>query len=170
MGLYGVYTYLGAGLVTNGFTTSQSAQAILSYGCGAVAGALIGGNLADRTGVRFAIGLSFGGLCGCFLLLRLAFYEHTLVAPALGISSAVAQLFFPAQQAGLAKDFPSQRAAALAWNNSALYLGISLGSLLGATMMAIGNFGDNLIMSAIITSLGWILNRAIPPKLDDPLR
>ena len=63
------------------------------------------------------------GLGACFLLLRLALDAGTFIEPALGISSAVAQLFFPAQQAGLANDFPNQRGTALAWNNSALFLG-----------------------------------------------
>jgi predicted MFS family arabinose efflux permease len=41
MGLYGVYTYLGAGLVTIGFSPGEIAEAILSYGCGAIAGVLM---------------------------------------------------------------------------------------------------------------------------------
>ena len=46
-GLYGVYTYLGAGLVAVGFSTGRAAEAIVFYGCGAIAGVLIGGRVAD---------------------------------------------------------------------------------------------------------------------------
>src|SRR5262249_24278569 len=46
-GLYGVYTYLGAGLVASCFSKSQVARAVVVYGCGAIAGTLIGGRLAD---------------------------------------------------------------------------------------------------------------------------
>jgi predicted MFS family arabinose efflux permease len=162
-GLYGVYTYIGAGLTAVGFSTGQTTAAILLYGCGAIVGVLVGGRVTDRLGVRVTATVSFAGLCACLLLLRLAFDAGRLVEPALGVSSAVAQLFFPAQQAGLANDFPRQRAAVLAWNNSALFLGISLGSLVGGEAMALGSFGVNLIISAGISLAGCIVNAILVP-------
>jgi predicted MFS family arabinose efflux permease len=162
-GLYGVYTYLGAGLAAEGFSTGQTAAAILFYGCGAIIGVLVGGRVADRLGTRFTATASFAGLCACLLLLRLALDAGRLVEPALGVSSAVAQLFFPAQQAGLAIDFPRQRAAVLAWNNSALFLGISLGSLVGGEAVALASFGADLIISAGIALAGCIVNAILVP-------
>jgi predicted MFS family arabinose efflux permease len=162
-GLYGVYTYLGAGLTAVGFSTVQTAAAILFYGCGAIVGVLLGGRVADRLGARFTASASFAGLCACLLLVRLAFDAGRFVEPALGVSSAVAQLFFPAQQAGLANDFPRQRAAVLAWNNSALFLGISLGSLVGGEAIALGSFGADLIISAGIALAGCIINTILVP-------
>ncbi len=162
-GLYGVYTYLGSGLTAVGFSTGRIAAAILFYGCGAIVGVLVGGRAADRLGVRFTATASFAGLCACLLLLRLALDAGRLVEPALGVSSAVAQLFFPAQQAGLANDFPAQRAAVLAWNNSALFLGISLGSLVGGEAIALGNFGADLTISAGIALAGCIINVILVP-------
>jgi len=164
-GLYSVYTYLGAGLTSVGFSNWQTSQAILFYGCGAIAGVLIGGRVADRLGTKFTTGVSLAGLCACFLLLRLAFDTGTLVALTLGLSSAVAQLFFPAQQAGLANDFPTRRGTAFAWNNSALFLGISLGSLVGGEAVSIGNFGANLTISAVIALIGCIMNAVLVPGL-----
>ena len=162
-GLYGVYTYLGAGLTAVGFSTGQTAAAILFYGCGAIVGVLVGGRVADRLGVRFTATASFAGLCACLLLLRLALDAGRLVEPALGVSSAVAQLFFPAQQSGLANDFPRHRAAVLAWNNSALFLGISLGSLVGGEAVALGSFGADLTISAGIALVGCIINAILVP-------
>jgi predicted MFS family arabinose efflux permease len=162
-GLYGVYTYLGAGLSAASFSTRQTAAAILFYGCGAIVGVLVGGRVADRLGVRFTATASFAGLCACLLLLRLALDAGSFVGPVLGVSSAVAQLFFPAQQAGLANDFPRQRAAVLAWNNSALFLGISLGSLVGGEAIALGSFGADLIISAGIALAGCIFNAILVP-------
>ncbi|MGA7263355.1 MAG: MFS transporter [Stellaceae bacterium] len=162
-GLYGVYTYLGAGLTAVGFSTGQTAAAILFYGCGAIVGVLVGGRVADRLGVRFTATASFAGLCACLLLLRLALDAGRLVEPALGVSSAVAQLFFPAQQSGLANDFPRHRAAVLAWNNSALFLGISLGSLIGGEAVALGSFGADLTISAGIALVGCIINAVLVP-------
>ena len=163
-GLYGVYTYLGAGLASVGFSTRQIAAAILFYGCGAIVGVLTAGRVADRFGVQLTATASFAGLCACLLLLRLAIDAGRWVEPALGVSSAVAQLFFPAQQAGLANDFPRQRAAVLAWNNSALFLGISLGSLVGGEAIALGSFGANLIISAGIALAGCIINAILVPR------
>ncbi len=163
-GLYSVYTYLGVGLVAAGFSTGRTTQAMLLYGCGAIAGAVIGGRVADRFGVKFTAGASFIGLSACLMLLRLAFDTGRLIEPVLGLSSAVAQFFFPAQQASLANDFPSRRGAALAWNNSALFCGISLGSLVGGGAIALGNFGTSLMVSAGITLIGCLVNAAVMPR------
>jgi len=166
--LYGVYTYLGVGLNQIGFSTNQIALVILFYGCGAIAGVLIGGRAADRIGPKFMACASLLGLSGCFLLLRLALDAGILFAPMLGLTSAVAQLFFPAQQAGLATDFAARRATAFAWNNSALFLGISLGSISGAQAIEISGIGANLTASAGIAFIGWVLNTLTVPGAARP--
>jgi predicted MFS family arabinose efflux permease len=166
--LYGVYTYLGAGLTSVAFSPGQVARAILFYGCGAMAGALIGGRLADRLGTKFVAGASFAGLCWGFLLLRVALSGGVFVELALGLSSAVAQLFFPAQQAGLARDFPQQSGTVLAWNNSALFLGIALGSLIGGKAAAIGGFDETLAISAAVALAGCVINSIVVPVTGEP--
>jgi predicted MFS family arabinose efflux permease len=161
MGLYGVYTYLGTGLMAIGFSTAQIAEAILSYGCGAIVGVLIGGHVADRVGVKFTTGASLAGLCVCFLVLRAALDAGAFVGPALGVSSGVAQLFFPAQQASLVKEFPNHRGTALAWNNSALFFGISLGSLCGGIAVTLMSFDANLTVCASIALIAYLINRIV---------
>lgn len=156
-GLYGMYTYLGAGLAAAGFATEQIARAILFYGCGAVAGILIGGRLVDRLGAKLMAAASFLGLAACFLVLALAVHAGALVEITLGLTSAVAQLFFPAQQARLANDFPTRRATMLAWNNSALFFGITIGSLIGGQAVAFAGFEANLVISAAIALAGCII-------------
>jgi predicted MFS family arabinose efflux permease len=155
--LYGMYTYLGAGLAAAGFSTEEIARAILFYGSGAIAGVLLGGRLADRFGAKAMAAASFLGLAACFLVLQLAVHAGVLVELALALTSAVAQLFFPAQQAGLADDFPARRASVLAWNNSALFFGISLGSLVGGQAVALAGFEINLAISAGIALSGGII-------------
>jgi DHA1 family purine base/nucleoside efflux pump-like MFS transporter len=155
--LYSVYTYLGTGLVSLGFSNSEIASAISLYGCGAIVGVLAGGRLTDRFGSKFTTGASLAGLCACFLLLRLTLETGAHVELVLALTSAIAQLFFPAQQAGLVRDFPSQRSTVLACNNSALFLGISLGSLVGR--VADGNLYLSLTISAGIALIGCIMNR-----------
>jgi predicted MFS family arabinose efflux permease len=159
--LYGMYTYLGTGLTAAGFPAAEIARAVAVYGAGAIGGLLLGGRMADRLGTKITAGISLAGLFICLLLLRFAIDAGILAEAALGLTSAVAQLFFPAQQAGLINDFPSRRAAVLAWNNSILFLGISLGSLFGGQAVAKGGFEADLTGSAVIALIGWAINHSV---------
>lgn len=159
--LYGMYTYLGAGLAAAGLSTPQIARAIMLYGVGAIAGILIGGRLADRLGAKSMVTASFLGLSACFLVLALAVHAGALVEIVLGATSATAQLFFPAQQATLSADFPARRATMLAWNNSALFFGITLGSLVGGQGVAFAGFEANLVLCAGIALFGCVITGAV---------
>jgi predicted MFS family arabinose efflux permease len=161
--LYGVYVYLGAGLAAHGFSTEEIAATILFYGCGAIGGVLIGGRMVDRIGTKPTSGVGLAGLSVCLLLIGFAIDARMLITFAIGAASAAAQLFFPAQQIGLADDFPAQRATVLAWNNSALFFGIALGSLVGGQAIAHGGFTANLRISAAIAIAGWMINQAVVP-------
>ena len=157
--LYAMYTYLGEGLSASGYSTQQIAEAILFYGCGAIAGTLIGGRVADRLGASMTISIALSGLSSCLILLLAALHLGVIVDCAFGLASLSAQLFFPAQQLRLGKQFPNNRAAVLAWNNSALFFGISLGSLIGGQAVAFGGFETDLIIAAAIAIVGWITNQ-----------
>jgi predicted MFS family arabinose efflux permease len=162
--LYGMYTYLGAWLTRLGFSTDEIAQVILCYGIGAIVGTLGGGRIADRLGAKTATGASLLGLFGAFLLLPLTLRPGLLIGLGFGIASAIAQVFFPAQQAALVSDFPTRRATVLAWNNSSLFLGIALGSLVGGQIMAHGTFGVSLLACAAIAFAGLLINCAVVPR------
>ncbi len=164
--VYAAYTYLGAGLSGLGYGTNQTAAMILAYGCGAMIGILIGGRITDRFGDRLTSIAALAGLSMSFLLLQVALHAGVVVSCALWLLSAVAQVFFPAQQAGLARDFAGCRATVLAWNNSALFLGISLGSLIGGQAIAVGGFEVDLAVSAVISILGCAANVLVltPPS------
>lgn len=152
-GLYGVYTYLGVGLTGIGYAPAQIARAIALYGIGALVGALVGGRAADRYGVFATMRASLVGLAGCLLALGAALGSAWTADLALVSASIMAQLFFPAQQASLVQDFPARRATMLAWNNSALFLGISLGSLVGGVAVSwIGFAGAIAVCAAIVAA------------------
>jgi len=70
--------------------------------------------------------------------------------------SVFAQFFFPAQQASLGSRFPQCRIFILALNNSALFLGISLGSLIGGQAMVWSGFAGNAALATAIASFAWI--------------
>ena len=161
--LYSIYTYLGEWLTRLGFSTEEIAQVILCYGIGALVGTLGGGRIADRIGSKAATGGSLMGLSAAFLLLPLALGPGVLIGLGFGVASAVAQVFFPAQQAGLVSDFPTRRATVLAWNNSSLFFGIALGSLVGGQIVAHGSFAASLLICSGIALAGWVINWMVAP-------
>jgi predicted MFS family arabinose efflux permease len=162
--LYGMYVYLGAWLTRFGFSPEQIAQVITCYGAGALVGTFTGGRIADRLGSKAATGVSLIALSLCFMLLPLTIRHGVLLGLGFGIASAAAQVFFPAQQAGLVADFASRRATALAWNNSALFLGIALGSLVGGQAVAYGSFVAALTLCAAIALAGYVVNWIVAPE------
>jgi len=168
--VYAMYTYLGDGLISLGYSTEEIAEVIVFYGCGAISGVLIGGRITDRLGAQLTSTIGLAGLCLCFLLLRLALDAGVLVSFAFGLLSAVAQLFFPAQQIRLTNEFPAGRATILAWNNSALFLGISLGSLIGGQAISHGGLDTNLMISAAIAIVGLTINLGDRPQRRSVIR
>jgi MFS transporter, DHA1 family, putative efflux transporter len=168
--LYGMYTYLGSGLSASGFTPGQIAWVVVVYGAGAIGGLLLGGRFADRFGTKLTGGFSLAGLFICLLSLRLAIHAGTLAYATFGLTSAVAQVFFPAQQAGLVNDFPACRTTVLAWNNSMLFLGILLGSLIGGQALSHGGFETDLTVSAVAALIGGALHWMVVPTPTRPRR
>jgi predicted MFS family arabinose efflux permease len=160
--LYGMYTYLGIGLAASGMSPEMIAKIIVLYGCGGIVGNLAGGRLADRVGARITMGMSLAGISVGFVALLPILETGAAVALGFAVASASAQLFFPAQQASLSEEFPTRRATALAWNNSALFLGISLGSLIGGAAVAVGGFRADLIVCAAVALLGWAVSWTVP--------
>ena len=155
--LYGVYTYLGVWLTGAGLSSYQVACAIGCYGVGALAGTLLGGQAADRFGTRETMLTSLAGLAACLTGLGVGVGTGWTADVLLLITSIFAQFFFPAQQAGLARDFPQRRALILALNNSALFLGISIGSVIGGEAMARAGFSAAAAIGAVIACGALIL-------------
>ncbi len=153
--LYGMYTYLGAGLTALGRGPGEIGEIVVVYGAAGFAGALLGGRIADRLGPAVAIRVSLTGLCVCFTLLRFAVQQDLMVDAAFAVTSLFAQIFFPAQQALLLTGFPTRNSTVLAWNNCALFLGMALGSLVGGQAMAFGGFTAILPISAALAIAGW---------------
>ena len=162
--LYSMYTYIGTWLTRLGFSTDGIAQAVACYGAGAIIGAFTGGRIADRVGAKAATGISLVGLACSFMLLQLVIGNGILLGLGFGVASIAAQVFFPAQQASLVADFASCRATVLAWNNSALFLGIALGSLIGGRAVAHGSFIGALSLCGAIAFAAYIVNYVVAPE------
>jgi predicted MFS family arabinose efflux permease len=151
-GAYTVYTYFTPYLTTvTGIDSAHVGTAFFVWGVSAVIGLFLGGALGDRFGSRAV-------MIPAFALLTLAFVGlsaigHYLsgptalasVAAALVIWGVAAWGFFPAQQSRLMQIAGLKTAPiALSLNASFMYLGFSLGAMLGSLVL----------MHASITALG----------------
>jgi predicted MFS family arabinose efflux permease len=166
--LYGMYTYLASGLAGLGYGPGRITGVVFVYGAAAFAGALLGGRITDRVGPAVAIRLSLTGLCVCFMILRLAVQQDIAVGIAFGATSLIAQVFFPAQQSLLLSVFPDRAATALSWNNSALFLGMGLGALIGGQAMMAEGFTAIMPISATVTIAGWAGFLWYQPRPESP--
>jgi predicted MFS family arabinose efflux permease len=154
LSVYGVYTFLGAILTdTRQLTASLIAGALVCYGIGAICGNLAGGWLTDRFGGRRVSIATLLLLAAATAALGLALYAPigTLFA-ALGVFAVVAYPYFSAQQARLISRFPTMSGSLLGWNNTAMYAGILLASVLGGPLLE-NRPAHVLIFSASATAL-----------------
>ncbi len=162
--LYGTFTYLGAALKIDGHCSPQQISlGIAAYGVGMVAGGISGGHLADRWGSR-RVGAVSCVFLAVFVMIFRAMIGRLLPAMlSLFAFSYSAALFFPAYQTYLAVQHAERRGAALAWNNSALYVGVMVGSFLGGVIFGRVGFQGVPIMSGLFALLalvwGWRLQR-----------
>lgn len=130
--MYALYVFLGTGLVLyNHFSSSELAASITTYGMGAVIGSLFSGRITDKIGARVVSIFSTAMLIGILALLGFFFSAGTLVYFLLFLWALIGYTSFTSYQARLAEEFQETRGMALALNNTALYIGITLGSMMG---------------------------------------
>jgi predicted MFS family arabinose efflux permease len=162
--VYGFYTYLGSLRGQHGFGALTFALLLVCYGAGAVTGSIGGGRLSDVLGARRVATLSLLGLSTAELALAALLSLPALVVVVLGLLAVVGYAAFPAHQSRLVGAFQSQSGSVLAWNNSALYVGITAGSLLGGALLSLAGFAAILPATAAIGLLGaaFSMRGAIP--------
>jgi predicted MFS family arabinose efflux permease len=71
------------------------------------------------------------------------------------VTSLTAQIYFPAQQSLLLNKFLSRSSTALSCNNSALFAGIAIGSVIGGQAMQAGGFTAILLVCAAVALAGF---------------
>lgn len=177
LAVYGLYTYLGAGLAgTAHFSAALVAAAIAVYGVCAVTGNLAGGPLADRLGGSRVTAASLAALAaagaGFAAALRSALTgagKTAVLVVITGLFALTAYPYFTAQQLRLLRAFPWATGRLLAWNNTAMYVGIFIGSAAGGRVLAAAGFPVLCLSSAAAGVLGAISTRwaiAHPPQHD----
>ncbi|KAB8126159.1 MFS transporter [Gracilibacillus oryzae] len=135
--MYVLYVYLGAALYSeNSFSPSEIALAITFYGIGAVLGSLISGQLTDRFGVRKISKVTLIFLTLIFICLGIFFSSGAWIYFLLFLWALVGYAGFTSYQARLAVEYSNKRGIVMAWNNTALYIGITFGSMIGGFVVS----------------------------------
>jgi predicted MFS family arabinose efflux permease len=167
LAVYGIYTYLGTILTTIAHLTSGLlAAALACFGLGAIAGNLAGGQLTDRWGGRTVSIVSLSALAVLDTVLGLTLDAPTAVLlPVLAAVALAAYPYFSAQQARLIAYQPAGSGLLIAWNNSAMYAGILIGSAVGGRVLTHLGAPALAFAAAAVAALGALsATRSIPER------
>jgi len=162
---FGLYTFIAA-ILGRLLSATAVPVLLLLFGLGCMAGNFIGGALSDRYGSRWPT-----IICLVMLICVLAAIEpasSSITAASVAMicwGVCMAALFTLQQQRAIAAN-SSQSNLALALNNSALYLGASVGTALGGVVLSKVSLTFLAPTSAVVAALGLlallILPRATP--------
>lgn len=167
LAVYGIYTYLGT-ILTNiaHLTSGMLAAALACFGLGAIAGNLAGGRLTDRWGGRTVSIVSLSALAVLDTVLGLTLDAPTAVLLLVLAAVALAAYpYFSAQQARLIAYQPAGSGLLIAWNNSAMYAGILIGSAVGGRVLTHLGAPALAFAAAAVAALGALTaTRSIPER------
>ncbi|MGY0693940.1 MFS transporter [Virgibacillus sp. FSP13] len=157
--VYGVYTYIGTGFETvQGLSPVFVAIALVVYGIGAIAGSLSGGRIADAWEASIISTISLLALAILLVLFGVYFSTEFWMWPLLAMWPFAGYVAFSAYQAHLANRFPKRLGIAMAWNQTAMYVGITLGSIAGSFVLHRWSFSLLPIVCGLIALLAAIWN------------
>ncbi|WP_198343691.1 MFS transporter [Burkholderia ubonensis] len=130
--LYGFYTYLGVGLDENpDISASLTSLCFVGWGVGAILGNHLGGWAADRIGPDRTASWSLIGMMLSMGALGFSLHHDQSAWLVIGLFglAVLSYPFQPAQQSRLAHSTALHKSSLLAWNSSALYAGMTIGSV-----------------------------------------
>lgn len=157
--MYALYVYLGAALFSsNKFSSPEIAAAIIFYGIGAVIGSLIGGQLTDRFGERKISKVTLIFLSLILVCLGIFFTSGIWLFFFLFLWALIGYAGFTSYTARLAVEYPNERGSIMAWNMTALYIGITLGSMLGGFIISKWGYSYLPYVCSIAAILSFILS------------
>lgn len=157
--MYALYVYLGAALYSeNRFTSSEIALAVTFYGIGAVLGSLISGQFTDGYGEKKISKATLILLTLILVCLGIFFSSGDWIYFFLFIWALVGYAGFTSYQARLTVEYPRERGIVMAWNNTALYIGITIGSIMGGYV--ISNWGYSFLpyVCSIAAIISFVLS------------
>jgi predicted MFS family arabinose efflux permease len=152
-GVYTIYSYLAPFLARTSHLTGDAVALVLFlFGLGSTIGNFLSGRTTDRIGPRRVIAMVLTGLIGLFALISLVGtivppdVAGWIIVPLIALWGFVGFSFPSAQQAHIVTLAPKLAPITLSLNSSAIYLGASLGAVLGSLVVARGGLGE----------LGWV--------------
>lgn len=157
--MYAFYVYLGAALFSeNNFISSEIALAVTFYGMGAVIGSLSSGQLTDKFGESKISKTLLLFLTLILIFLGVFFSSGAWVYFFLFIWALVGYAGFTSYQARLAMEYPKERGSVMAWNNTALYIGITMGSMTGGYVIT--HWGYSLLpyICSVLAFISFLLS------------
>ncbi|MER5948052.1 MFS transporter [Streptomyces sp. NPDC001904] len=162
LGVYLLYTFLGTAMQQSG-RSDWTVWSLVAYGVGAVPGSLLGGRLADRVGaVRVAtVALVAAAMFEAAFAAVFDAHATGLLLPVLLLFAVCAYAAFPAQQRRLLDRFPDSAAALMGWNNSALFLGISVAGVLGPLLIDAWSYRGNVLVGASVALVAALASVAV---------
>jgi predicted MFS family arabinose efflux permease len=176
MGAYTAYPYIAPYLASVlGFAETGVAATVTLWGVFAALGVSAGGALNDRFGSNRVAAASLAALAASFVLLAVAdIVPASLALPLVLTGVAVwgfsVWSFFPAQMARLiGAGEPGQASVALSLNTSTMYLGFSLGSALGAGLVAATPVWTIGAAAALFEIAGYLLDRRLKRLSAQPI-
>ena len=140
--------------------------ALACFGLGAIVGNLAGGRLTDRWGGRTVSIVSLSALAVLDTVLGLTLDAPTAVLLLVLAAVALAAYpYFSAQQARLIAYQPAGSGMLIAWNNSAMYAGILIGSAVGGRVLTHLGAPALAFAAAAVAALGALTaTRSIPER------
>lgn len=137
----GLFTYMGQYLFSLfGFGSGERALAVGAYGVMGLIASLAGARFAAVAGKRAAVVIGLSGLCGVFLLVAVNRRSGAVALLTLAAWGAASWFGMPSQQAIVSELRPAARGTMLALNNSAMYLGATLGAAVIGKALDWGGF------------------------------
>ncbi len=162
--VYSLYTFLGVALHADG-RASEVTWLLVVYGVGAVIGGQVGGRFADRTGAVRVTRTALALTATLEVVVALAYPATWTLACTLGLFACAGYAFFPAQQRHLVDAFPERATSMLSWNNSALFVGLSVAGAVGGQIVDAFSYPALLYVAAAVSVPAFLVAGGRPALL-----